>query len=204
LIHLIEPLVDAGTQIIILEVALHLNPEDLRERLIKEIKRIEDESCDIILGYGLCGRALEGVYSEKSRLILPKVDDCVGMILGSRDRHKKLMTDHPGCFFFEPDWIDTEMDIFVQSRKGLDRIPEDKRDGIVKMILCHYTSLALLDHGFSNGPEAESRCRQLAEENDFKYIKFNSDLGLLERLVKGEWSKDEFIITEPGEKIGFF
>ena len=204
LAHLIEPMVDPTTERVILPISLHLNPDNLRSRLIQEVAAIEETGWDILLGYGLCGRALEGVYSEKSRLILPRVDDCVGAVLGSRSRHKSILDKNAGCFFLEPSWIGTDVDIFTQCFKGLDRIPQEYRNEIVEMALKHYSMLALIHHGLDSNSEITCNCRTLAERHHLKFVQYHSDLTLLQALINGPWSSDKFVIIEPGRKFPFF
>jgi len=204
LAHVLEPMLPAATQRVILDIGLHLSPERLRDRLRQEVRAIQEPGWDIILGYGLCGRAAEGVGSQESRLILPRVDDCVGALLGSRVRHKAIMGRNPGCFFLEPKWVGSEVDIFAQCQKGLERIPENRRAQIVQMTLKHYSQLALLEHGAEGGEEATAYCRQLAETHHFDFIKYFSDLRLLARLAAGDWNQEDFVIAEPGREIPYF
>ena len=204
LAHLIEPMATGITEQIILPISLHLNPEKLRNSLIEEIAKIEGKGCDIILGYGLCGRGLEGVYAGKSRLILPKVDDCICAVLGSRQRHQSIVKDKAGSFFLEPAWLDTDIDIFAQSLKGLDRIPVKYRDKIALMALKHYSTLVFIHHDKSSDRPAMSRCKKLAEQYRLEFELHLSDLSLLYKLVHGPWKPSEFIITEPGQAIPFF
>jgi hypothetical protein len=201
--HLLEPMLDDRVERVVLDIALHLSPDRLRQRLMDEVAALEEPGVDIILGYGLCGRALEGVASQKSRLILPRVDDCVGALLGSRKRHQSVLINQPGCYFVEPAWLGTEFDVLAQSTKGLEKIPEERRPQIVKMILKNYTKLALLMHE-GIGPEEVEHCQGLAAAHGFKFVQLHTDLGLLRRLAGGDWSNDDFIMTEPGCKIPFF
>lgn len=165
--HILEPLLDDCVETVILDISLHLNPEKLRTRLLDTIADIEVTGMDIILGYGLCGRALEGVFSSKCRLILPRVDDCVGAILGSRNRHQTIMAKQTGSYFLEPAWLETELDIFHQSAKGLDRIPEERKSQIIQMTLKHYSKLAMLDHA-DVSPEAACYCQKLARDHNLR------------------------------------
>ena len=68
------------------EFDLHKSPEYLRNKIQNEIIAFEEKSTDahptIILGYGLCGRALNGVHAKRSTLVLPRVHDCIPMIMG--------------------------------------------------------------------------------------------------------------------------
>ena len=204
LAHLLEPMAEPGVERVILPISLHLNPDALRDRLMGEVAQIEQTGCDIILGYGLCGRALEGVCSKKSRLVLPKVDDCIGAVLGSRRRHRSILAEDAGCFFLEPSWVGTDVDIFAQSLKGLDRIPEAYRDKIVSMALKHYSKLALLCHGQGGEAPAVSVCRGLAEKYHLEFVRYFSDLRLLQKLAGGRWNDSEFIVTEPEQCIPYF
>ncbi len=204
LAHLFEPMIDPAMERVILPISLHLNPQKLKARLIDEISKIEAPGWDIILGYGLCGRALEGVYSNKSRLILPRVDDCVGAVLGSRHRHKAILDEDTGCFFLEPSWIDSDVDIFAQCFKGIERIPEKYRDQIIWMALKHYSKLALIHHARDSSSPAVSTCRGRAENYHLKFVQYLSDLSLLQDLSNGQWDSDRFVIVEPGQRIPFF
>ena len=50
----------------------------------------------ILLGYGLCSRAVVGLRSEKCSLVVPCVDDCIGIFLGSREAYLKQAKAEPG------------------------------------------------------------------------------------------------------------
>jgi hypothetical protein len=203
LAHVLESMAGPETEVRVLEIALHVAPEKLRARLMEEISAIEEDGIHILLGYGLCGRGLEGVVSEKSTLVLPKVDDCVGALLGSRSRHKALLKERSGCYFLAQHWLETELNIFVEARKGLDRIPPEKRDQIVDLALKHYTALALLDSGDTT-PETETLCLGYARRHTLEFLRLQTELGLLSRLISGPWNGEEFIVCPPGRKIPFF
>lgn len=203
LIHVLEPLAGPETEVRVLEIAQHLVPEKLKARLMEEIAAVEEEGAHILLGYGLCGRALEGVVSAGSTLVLPRVDDCVGALLGSRSRHKELMKECPGCYFMEQHWLETELNIFDQVAKEPDRIPPERREKIMASALRHYTSLALLDSG-DTAADAEERCREYAGRHALEFFRLQTDPGLLSRLFSGPWHEEEFLVCPPGQPIPFF
>ncbi len=203
LAHVLEPLTDPETDVRVLEIALHLNPERLRAHLMEEVARVEAADTYILLGYGLCGRALEGVVSKKSTLILPKVDDCVGALLGSRERHKEVLKQRAGCYFIEQHWMETELNIFVEATKGLERIPPNKREHIVRLALKNYNTLALLDSGDTK-PETDTQCLAYAGQYEMDFIRLKTELGLLTRLLSGPWDDEAFVICSPGKPVPFF
>ena len=203
LAHVLEPLAGEGTEVRILDIALHANPEKLRARLLKEVSEMEELHAEILLGYGLCGRSLEGVVSGRSTLVMPKVDDCVCALLGSRDRRKELLRKDAGCYFLEQHWMDTELNVFADLLKGLEKIPPEKRNRVVKMMLKNYKTLALLDSG-DLSHETESRCMDYAAQYEMNLIRIKTDYGLLTRLISGPWSEEEFLVLPPGRPVPLF
>lgn len=201
--HVLAPLAERCVTREFKKIALHLHPDRLREELNETVSRLEGEGVTIILGYGLCGRALQGVVSQKSRLVLPRVDDCVGGLLGSRERHRQVLNENPGTFFLTEHWLDTELNAFRQLLLETQNLPKEQQRRILRAGLRHYRALGLLDSE-SRSKQAQARIEQLAVEHKLGTLDFEPDLGLLTRLVWGPWRASEFIITEPGEPIPFF
>jgi hypothetical protein len=187
----------------VMEIALHVDPARLRARLLQEIASLDEPGVDIVLGYGLCGRGLEGVVSSESRLILPRVDDCVGALLGSRERHRRFTRERPRCYFLAPHWLDTELNIFTEILKGMDRIPIDRRGEIAKQALKHYDTLAVLSSKDTD-PVSMRRIKIHARDFGLQILKLPTDATLLHRLISGPWPESEFVVCEPGQPIPFF
>ncbi len=203
LAHVLPQLAGKRVETRVLDIRLHVQPDRLRTTLLEQIAMMEEPGMDIVLGYGLCGRSLEGVYSSKSRLIVPRVDDCVGALLGSRHRHRQFQRERPRCYFLEPQWLDTELNIFTEIMKGMDRIPAHRRDEIAKQALQHYDTLAVL---CLKDPDPVSTRRIEIHAGDFglQVLKLQADTTLLRRLVRGPWSEAEFVIADPGRPIPLF
>lgn len=125
-------------------------------------------------------------------------------ILGAKRRDNPILSETAGTFFLEPQWINTEVDIFSQCLKGLEKIPEEYRQEIVHMALKHYSRLVLIYHGREDSAKAADTCSTLAEQYGLEFMQIQSDLTLLEDLARGNYTPDRFIIVEPGEKIPYF
>lgn len=199
----LEELLGTDKPLTVLDIALHLQPDRLRQSIRQTVARLEGANKTILLGYGLCGRALEGVTAQKSTLVLPKVDDCVGMLLGSRQRHRQILKENPGTYFLEPRWLDTELNIFEQIKKDLERIPKDRRKQLLKVALKHYNQLALLT-GQDRSTKALKRCQDLAKEHGMSFCRLPRDLRLMSKLLHGPWDGPEFIVVRPGVPIPMF
>lgn len=186
-----------------MDIGLHINPNRLRNTIQSEIENMEQEGFNLLLGYGLCGRGVEGVCSKKSTLILPRVDDCVGALLGSRDRHREILKTQSGSFFLEPSWLETEMNIFDQLPKELENYTAEQQNRVIEMALKHYTKLSMLVSGEPD-PIAVRRSEKYAQKFSLDLKQISTDLALITRLIKGPWNKSDFVITLPGEPIPFF
>lgn len=97
----------------VLELGLHNRKRILQEGLVKAAREMGHYVDALVLGYGLCGNALqdpEGLLEDAGvPVFVPMdedhpVDDCVGLILGGRDRYYREQCRVAGTFFMIPGW----------------------------------------------------------------------------------------------------
>ena len=97
-----------------------------------------------------------------------------------------------------------ELNIFTECLKGLERIPEDEREDILKIALGHYSTLAFIHHGKTDNWTAVAECQAMARRHELNFVQIPSDLTLLQHLVSGIWPQEEFVIAEPAAKSPIF
>ena len=56
----------------------------------------------ILLGYALCGRGTEGLRAGKTQLVLPRLHDCIGLLMGSHQAYMAYFEGHPGVYYRSP------------------------------------------------------------------------------------------------------
>lgn len=96
----------------VLEVALHRQRAILQRRLMAAAHELRPHVNALLLGYGSCGGALRNattLLDVDLPVFLPMdqeapVDDCVGLLLGSRERYHAEQRRVPGTFFVTPGW----------------------------------------------------------------------------------------------------
>jgi hypothetical protein len=97
----------------VLELALHNRKHLLQEGLGKAVKEMARYVDGIVLGYGLCGNALQKpqeLFAEAGvPVFIPMdedhpVDDCVGLIIGGRECYYGEQCKEAGTFFMIPGW----------------------------------------------------------------------------------------------------
>lgn len=203
----------------LLQQGLHdLGSEGMRARLQEVIDRAEGYS-EILLGYGLCNNGVVGLTApSNTSLVLPKVHDCISLLLGSAQRYQQEFESEPGTYYFTGGWLERDKDmehppgVTVNEQLGIGKTyeqyvaeyGEDNARYIMETLgegLTHYTRIAFIE--MKLGPEEafEKTAKQKALEEKLRFEKLIGDLNMLQRLTDGDYSHDEFLIVEPGFKI---
>ena len=192
-----------------LDFGLHRSPEQLRTKLQEYI----DESAEyenIVLAYGLCGMAIAGLKSDTSNLIVPRVDDCIAIFLGSRDAYLKEQREHPGSLFLSKGWIDGRIDdtspiiqIFerLSEKYGIQRAKRMMQVYEEKQPLRHYKRLAFISTSTeTNLDEFKTIARERANRLGLHYDEISGSTALIEKIACGSWDEN-FIVKMPGQSI---
>jgi hypothetical protein len=97
----------------VLELGLHSHKKRLQEGLVKAACEMASRVDTLMLGYGLCGNALEKPDEVFADVGVPffipmdedhPVDDCVGLIIGGRRAYYEEQCKVAGTFFMIPGW----------------------------------------------------------------------------------------------------
>ena len=200
IINEVLPLLPAAMSYTTVESGLHLNPEQLKACLQKYIDQADGLFDPIILGFGQCANAVIGLVAQKSRLVIPRVDDCIAMVLGSSSAYKELLKRVPGTYFLSRGWIESGVTLIEEFKELRQRYGKDRADRIQKKMLHHYTRLVFVDTGEANLGKCKEYCRKaaLTLELDFEVTKGNNQL--IHAMVNG-CHDDRFIVARPGHQI---
>jgi len=204
----------------------HERSDYLRSVLQARIDAVEAGSIPydaILLGFGLCGTALLGIRAGKTRLVLPRAHDCCTIFLGSREAFKRHFSDNPSLPFSSVgymerggSWIHDASTIKVP---GLDKKLEEyvalygeENARYIMETLTTSTEAAIggtADNRivFIDVPELshlgyEEKCKAEAEATGKRFVKLPGDVRLLRNLIHGQWDPSEFLVVQPGQKIG--
>ena len=112
----------------VLEFALHRKREILQRALIQAARELRPYVDALLLGYGLCGNALENperLLDVDVPVFIPMdedhpVDDCVGLLIGGRTCYYAEQCRIPGTFFMIPGWTHHWPRIFGEDFCGND------------------------------------------------------------------------------------
>ena len=203
-----------------LSASLHVEPLPLRDRIQSEVDRIEveDPAADaIILGYGLCGGATAGLVARTKPLVMPRAHDCATIFLGSRERYQREHEATPGTYWFTEDnvkrgnalkgWLlgdgSRSDGVNATYQEYVEKYGVENADYLMEALgewQSHYQRGAFLETGLATDDSARENARQESELRGWRFEPILSDLGLIERLMNGEWDAD-FLVVQPGESL---
>lgn len=92
----LKPLLPSGVEMTLLEYGLHNVPKNLHTQLQAAIDETAQDVSTILFGYGLCANAIIGLKSRGFKLVIPKMDDCIALFLGSREKYLHQFKKAPG------------------------------------------------------------------------------------------------------------
>lgn len=109
------PAMENGLEVLVqvLELGLHNRKKLLQQGLIEAACAMGARVDAILLGYGLCGNALENPQALLADAGVPvfipmdedhPVDDCVGLVIGGRRAYYQEQCKVAGTFFMIPGW----------------------------------------------------------------------------------------------------
>lgn len=85
----------------------HEEPEKAHKLLQQKILDVSAENYDyILLGYGLCGKVLNGLICGQVPLIVLRAHDCTTLFLGDKEKYDRLFTQNPGTIYYPDLWIE--------------------------------------------------------------------------------------------------
>src|SRR5579864_4146819 len=94
-------------EIEILTMGLHDLGAGMRSHLQERVDAADGHGYDaLLLAYGLCGRGTEGLRARSTQLVLPRVHDCIGILMGDRNKYQSYFQGHPGVYYRSPGWIE--------------------------------------------------------------------------------------------------
>jgi hypothetical protein len=113
----------------VLELALHFRKHTLQQGLVKAARDMGRYVDAIVLGYGLCGNALqkpeELLVDAGVPVFIPMdqdhpVDDCVGLLIGGRQCYYQEQCRVAGTFFMIPGWTRHWKELFQKEYGSFD------------------------------------------------------------------------------------
>lgn len=186
-------------RVIWVEHLLHNVPTKLTSALQEAIDGITDAD-RVLLGFGNCGNAIQGLRNGDFELIVPRLDDCISLVLGSQ-RYRERFTKEHSPFYLTDGWINGSRTIEVEYNEMIENYGEEEADDLMNMMYVHYDTMAYLDTGLYDVEALMERTLHLCEVIEVEQLVEPATLAYVERLVCGPWPEDQFVRVSPNETI---
>ena len=186
----------------VLDFGLHLTPEKLQIQLQAAIDAAGAEVDTVILGYGLCSMAVVGLKANGCTLVVPRVDDCIAIFLGSRAAYQEQFGQEPGTYYLTKGWIEVSDTPFAEYERLVEKYGPEQAERMIKLVLKNYTRLAFIDTGHYEQERYREYARRTAERFGLRYEEIPGSKALVRKTLYGPWD-DDFVIARPGETISY-
>jgi N-methylhydantoinase A/oxoprolinase/acetone carboxylase beta subunit len=205
----------------ILPGKLHNDPHRLRALLQEQIDELDavEGLRGVVLAYGVCGRGTIALQARRVPLVLPRVQDCIGALLGSHGRHMDQFSRYPGTRYLSQGWYDSN-----HAKRQSERYHTARNDSLYgptydELVTRYGTDNASFIAEFRDSwkrnyrrsayihfegeGEAGPACtasRALASELGWDHEVIAGDETLLFAMLNGDWSDPRLLVVPPGHK----
>lgn len=196
------PLLPADVAYQILDFGLHLTPQSLKTTLQAAIDQAAQTADTVILGYGLCSMAVVGLRATDCTLIVPRVDDCIAIFLGSGAAYAEQARKEPGTYYLTKGWIEASDTLLDEYNRSVELYGEQQAQRIMKIMLRNYKRLVYIDTGTDNQQYYQDYARRVADQFSLRYEEVTGSNALIKKAVFGPWDND-FVVALPGQTITY-
>jgi hypothetical protein len=197
------PLLPAGVSYQVLDFGLHINPTNLKRALQDAIDAAAGLAETVILGYGLCSMAVLGLRANGCTLVVPRVDDCISIFLGSRHAYKQQSSAEPGTYYLTKGWLEVGDTPFDDYDRLAAKYGPRKAEWVIREMIKHYTRLALIDTGRqADLGRYRDLARGLAERWSLRFEEIQGSDALVRQMLFGPWDEG-FVVVPPGGTIRY-
>lgn len=206
----------------LLQRSLHDEPNRMHAKLQKKIDLMEERGYDaVLLGYGLCGNGTLGLQARSIPVVIPRVHDCIAMLLGDVKRYNDEFDKTPGTYWYTQDFAERadetgkfsslgpipDEDLARQYEAFLTHYGKDNADYLIETLggwQRKYKRAAYIDMGILSPNGYKDKLQSEADQRGWQFEMLAGDLLILRDLLNDGWQKKgskDFIVIPPGHTV---
>jgi len=183
-----------------LDFDLHGNPAKLHVRLQEIIDASQDYSL-IILTHSRCSNVLVDLVSPRVPLIFPRTHDCIGLLLGSNERHLRMGKENCAVYYFSQGWLDYGRTPYAEYLEYEEKYGPEMAQSLIDMLYGHYRQALLIKTpGMADLERYRRQVREIADFFKWEVVETEGDHSLLLALINGQPGR-EITCIDPGVRI---
>ncbi|KXS41784.1 MAG: Protein of unknown function (DUF1638) [Methanolobus sp. T82-4] len=167
----------------IMPLGLHVDSNELRNVVARQIRLMSEFSDGVLLFYGLCGNALKDIGNSED-ISVPlyvlkdkngeHVDDCISIALGGNRRYEEELERYndTATLYFTPLW--------ASSWKDMKDIPADPEKISEYRYSFRIGRVARLDTGLEFEKDFDSRIKELAQKFNAEVVELKGNTDIVE------------------------
>jgi len=198
---------DLAKQVTFMDYGLHRVPSKMTWTLQDTIDSIEEPSL-VVLGYGLCGNGLNGIKAGRHTLLVPRTDDCIAILLGSRQAYVREFEAVPGTYYLSKGWLESGSHPLKEYEEYVGKYGPAEAEWIMDQQYQNYERLVLVTHSEADMDKYRSQARKVARYCERWGMRYQEILGsddYVRRLVAAAAALDradgDFLVIPPGGQI---
>lgn len=210
--------IDCPVEVSFLPFGIHGESAEVARVAIQQAVDAADPSIHecVLVGYGLCNYGVRGLVARNMPLVIPRVHDCIGLLLGDRERYQGFCQNQTGTYFQTSGWVDAADVVPLASldsggfRAGavndlsllIERYGEDNGRYLNSVLNGQrYRQHMYITSGVSEEDALIDRTRQRARQAGCSLQVERGTMRLLEALLAGPWDDDEFLRVPAGMQV---
>jgi hypothetical protein len=206
---MLEGLIPEGlaSEVTYFDYGLHRVPDKMTWTLQEAIDSIEQPSL-VVLGYGLCGNGLRGIRAGQHTLLIPRVDDCIALLLGSRQAYIREFEAVPGTYYLSKGWLESGSHPLKEYHEYVERYGAEDAAWVMDQQYQHYERLAMVAHNQADLDKYRLQAQEVAqycERWGFRYEEILGSDAYVRRLIEVAAALDQvdgdFVVVPPGGEI---
>jgi len=191
---------DCSFEIRWLESGLHNVPKKLHDFLQDILDGCT--GCDtVLLAMGFCGNSVAGIQTHEFTLVMPRVDDCISLFLGSFSQRKQHSASG-STYFMTEGWLEGERNIWKEYEYTFNKYGPELGQEIFNTMFQNYKNLALIDTGCFDMTKAIADTKKIARKLNLSYIQLPGTIDYLIELLSFKWDPERFLMIPPHSQLG--
>jgi hypothetical protein len=190
-----------------MDYGLHRVPSQMTGTLQEHLDAIEEPSL-VVLGYGLCGNGLKGLKAGKHTLLVPRVDDCIALLLGSYRTYMREFQATPGTYYLSKGWLESGSHPLKEYKEYLPKYGSKEAMWLMDQQYQHYERLVLVAHDPADLEAYRPQAQEVARFCERWGMRYEEVLGsdayvrrLVEVAVALDQADGDFLVIPPGGEI---
>jgi hypothetical protein len=199
----------------VFDFGLHTNPGRLRKALQEAIEAAGGQYDTIILGYGMCSMAIVGIRAAGCRLVVPRVDDCIAMFLGSRAAYADQSRLEPGTYYLTKGWLESGSHPLKEYQEYLPKYGPEQTLWLLDQQYRNYSRIALVASSLQEmavyRPQAQEvarfcerwgmRYEEILGSDDYVRRLIDTAAALRNQTIRPDEVGPDFLVIPPGGEI---